>query len=126
MFLLILSLIAVCLLIFGLWAEPSITLKPFKIDMSFTQIARGLGGFFFVAGLVLINITTRQMAYKEGVVDMSEKAVEVLQEEVAKSYQEGLVKGAEVATDEVITKLKDAAKDKVTKDKSTDDLIDWE
>jgi len=126
MFLLILSLIAVCLFIFGLWAEPSITLKPFKIAMSNTQIAKGFGGFLFVAGLVLINITTRQMAYEEGVTDMTEKAVEVLQEEVPKSYQEGLVKGAEVANNEIIAKLKNAAKDKAAKDKSTDDLIDWE
>jgi len=94
--------------------------------MSNTQIAKGFGGFLFVAGLVLINITTRQMAYEEGVTDMTEKAVEVLQEEVPKSYQEGLVKGAEVANNEIIAKLKNAAKDKAAKDKSTDDLIDWE
>lgn len=121
MFLLILSLIAVSLLIFGMWAEPSITFKPFKIDMSGLQILKGIGGFMFIVGLVIINITTKQIAYDKGATDMREESFKLCKKQVSKVYEEGLRKGAEIATDDIVTKLKNASDDK-----SADDLIDWE
>lgn len=103
-----------------MWAEPSITFKPFKIDMSGDQFLKGIGGFMFIVGLVLINVTTRKIAYDKGVNDMKEASYDIYKAEMSRVYENGVRNGADLATDLIVTELKKKVDDK------SDDLIDWE